>query len=150
MRSIKVKDCMTAQVVTVAPDMPVVEAIGILLRHNITAAPVVSSEGEVLGILSESDCLEATLTEGYFSQGGGLVKEYMMTEVKTASPEDDIISAYEHFMTRKAFRVPVLHEGRIIGMLSPKDLAAAVLEFFEHPANNQLHTEHYTQGSQDA
>ena len=143
MRSIKVRDCMTTQVITISSDIAVVEAIGLLLRHDITAAPVVDKDGRIAGILSESDCLQGTLIESYFSQGGGLVKDYMTTEVKTASPDDDIISVYQHFMTRRAFRIPVLREGTIVGMLSPKDLMSAVLEFFERPAANQLHTSHH-------
>ena len=143
MRSIKVRDCMTAQVITFSPNITVVEAIGLLLRHDITAAPVVDESDRIIGILSESDCLQGTLVESYFSQGGGLVRDYMTTEVKTASPDDDIISAYEHFMTRRAFRIPVLREGKVVGMLSPKDLMSAVLEFFERPAANQLHMSHH-------
>ncbi|OED44879.1 hypothetical protein ACH42_06485 [Endozoicomonas sp. (ex Bugula neritina AB1)] len=143
MRSIKVKDCMTAQVITISPDITVVEAIDVLLRQDITAIPVVDGDSRILGILSESDCLQGTLIESYYSQGGGLVKDYMTKEVKTASPDDDIISVYQFFMTQNAFRVPVLKDDKVVGMLSPKDLMSAVLEFFERPAANQLHTDHH-------
>ena len=144
MRSIKVRDCMTAQVITISPDIAVVKAIGILLQNDITAAPIVDSDGNIVGILSESDCLQGTLVESYFSQGGGLVKDYMTSEVKTVHPDDDIISVYQHFMAHRAFRIPVLDGGEIVGILSPKDLMVAVLEFFERPAANQLHMGHHS------
>ena len=139
MRSIKVQDCMTRQVVAFSPDMEVVEAIRLLLASNITAAPVINAEGELVGILSETDCLKGTIMGSYFSQEGGLVSEHMATEVLTASPNDDIISVYMHFMKDKAFRIPVLVDKQLVGMLSPKDLMSAVLEFYEKPVASQQH-----------
>jgi CBS-domain-containing membrane protein len=93
MRSIKVRDCMTPQVITISTSMEVVEAIRILLQHNITAIPVVDDNGLLVGLLSETDCLQGTLMGGYFSQEGGLVGESMTREVLTVSPNDDIITA---------------------------------------------------------
>ncbi|MBO9480131.1 MULTISPECIES: CBS domain-containing protein [Gammaproteobacteria] len=136
MRSITVEDCMTPKVVTVSPDIQVAEAIRILLQHNITAAPVVDNEGTLIGILSESDCLEGTLNGSYFSQDAGLVRDYMTSQVVTADPQEDIITVYQRFMTDKAHRVPVVADGNLVGILSPKDLMSAVLEFYEHPVDS--------------
>nr|WP_286196408.1 MULTISPECIES: CBS domain-containing protein [Gammaproteobacteria] len=127
---------MTPKVVTVSPDIQVAEAIRILLQHNITAAPVVDNEGTLIGILSESDCLEGTLNGSYFSQDAGLVRDYMTSQVVTADPQEDIITVYQRFMTDKAHRVPVVADGNLVGILSPKDLMSAVLEFYEHPVDS--------------
>ncbi len=135
MRSITVADCMTRRVVSLAPDMEVVEAIRILLKHKVTAAPVLDSEHKLVGILSESDCLAATLTSSYYSQDFGLVSEYMTASVMSAGEEDSVLDVYERFMKQRAVRVPVLDEqGRLVGILSPKDLMRAVLEYYEKPA----------------
>ena len=142
MRSIKVKDCMTQKVVTLSPDIQIIEAIRILLQHDITAAPVLDEAGKLIGILSETDCLQGTLVSSYYSEGGGVVREHMAADVKSVGPEDDIISTYQHFMTHRAFRIPVIDNDIVVGMLSPKDLMSAVLEFFEKPSENQLHTSH--------
>lgn len=136
MRSITVEDCMTPKVVTVSPDIQVAEAIRILLQHNITAAPVVDNEGKLIGILSESDCLEGILNGSYFSQDAGLVRDYMTSQVVTAAPHEDIITVYQRFMTDKAYRVPVVADGNLVGILSPKDLMSAVLEFYERPVDS--------------
>ena len=134
MRSITVDDCMTRSVITLHPHMDIVEAIRVLLKNDITAAPVVGDNGELLGILSETDCLSGTLTGSYYSQESGLVSEFMAGSVVTAKPSDSIIDVYEQCMTEKALRIPVLEEdGVIVGMLSPKDLMAAVLEYYEKP-----------------
>ncbi|WP_422446252.1 CBS domain-containing protein [Endozoicomonas sp. ALB091] len=127
---------MTPKVVTVSPDIQVAEAIRILLQHNITAAPVVDNEGTLIGILSESDCLEGTLNGSYFSQDAGLVRDYMTIQVVTAAPQEDIITVYQRFMTDKAYRVPVVEDGNLVGILSPKDLMSAVLEFYERPVDS--------------
>nr|WP_306671611.1 CBS domain-containing protein [Endozoicomonas sp. ONNA2] len=126
---------MTPRVVTVSPNIQVAEAIRILLQHNITAAPVVDTEGALIGILSESDCLEGTLNGSYFSQDAGLVRDYMTRQVVTADPKENIITVYQRFMTDKAYRVPVVADGNLVGILSPKDLMSAVLEFYERPVD---------------
>ncbi|CAM3538177.1 CBS domain-containing protein [Parendozoicomonas haliclonae] len=134
MRSIKVQDCMTRAVVTVKPDMDIVEGLRILLRNDITAVPVLDNDGKLVGILSETDCLAGTLSGSYYSQESNVVSEFMARNVVTASPSDSIIDIYEKCMAKNAQRVPVLDEtGKIEGMLSPKDLMAAVLEYYEKP-----------------
>ena len=72
MRSIKVKDYMSTQVTTIPSDITVVEAMSLLLKDNITAAPVMNHQGSMVGILSESDCLRAMLVETTFPKVAGL------------------------------------------------------------------------------
>ena len=55
--SYTVADYMTREVVTVQPDVPVSEVIVLLLKHKISGMPVVDQDGQVVGILSERDCL---------------------------------------------------------------------------------------------
>ncbi len=134
MRSITVQDCMTRSVVTLTPNMDIVEALRVLLQKNITAAPVLDPQGRLIGMLSETDCLAGALTGSYYSQESNLVSEYMSQLVTTAKASDSIVDVYQQCMAEKATRVPVLDEnGVIAGMLSPKDLMAAVLEYYEKP-----------------
>lgn len=134
MRSITVEDCMSRSVITLLPNMEVVEALRVLLKNNITAAPVLDGKGQVAGILYENDCLAGTLTGSYYSQGSCLVSEFMTTHVVTARPRESIVDVYQRCMVEKALRVPVVTEsGDVVGMISPKDLMAAVLEYYEKP-----------------
>ena len=134
MRSITVQDCMTRSVITLSPDMEVVEALRVLLKNKITAAPVLDGSGQLVGILYEVDCLAGTLSGSYYSQGSNLVSEFMTTGVLTAKPLDSIVDVYQRCMVEKASRVPVVSQnGDIVGMISPKDLMAAVLEYYEKP-----------------
>jgi len=69
----KVRDCMTASLVTFTPEMGVMEAIRVLLEKRISGAPVVDSHGHLAGMLSEKDCLRVALEVGYHRGWGGRV-----------------------------------------------------------------------------
>jgi CBS domain-containing protein len=53
----KVADIMTRKVVTVSPELSVFELAALLVRHRISAAPVIGTDGRIIGIVSESDLL---------------------------------------------------------------------------------------------
>ena len=59
------RELMTTRLVTLAPDLSAVEAAEILLRHSISGAPVVDAKGQLLGLLSEFDCLRAVASAEY-------------------------------------------------------------------------------------
>src|SRR6476646_8456684 len=62
-RAMKASDVMVSNVITVGPDATVQEVADILLRNRISAVPVVSETGEMLGIVSEGDLLNRTEAE---------------------------------------------------------------------------------------
>ncbi|MEZ5584996.1 MAG: CBS domain-containing protein [Candidatus Competibacteraceae bacterium] len=59
--SINVKNYMTANLITFKPDMRVMDAISLLLQNRISAAPVVDKRGNLVGMLSEKDCMKSRL-----------------------------------------------------------------------------------------
>ena len=89
--SVKVKDYMSASLVTFTPDMEVLKAIHLLLQNGISGAPVVDEHGNLVGILSEKDCLKVALHAGYHEVFGGNVSEYMTPHVETIEAEASII-----------------------------------------------------------
>ena len=90
LHSIKAKDYMTANLVTLSPDTSVMEAIRILLDKGISGAPVVDKMGRLVGLLSEKDCMRVATHAGYYGEAGGKVSEFMSPEVITV--EGDTIS----------------------------------------------------------
>jgi len=58
-QKVRVGDCMTRQVITVAPEMPVPTAIDLLLENQFGSLPVVGSDGHLMGIVTETDFLRA-------------------------------------------------------------------------------------------
>ena len=64
-RSALVKDYMARTLVTFKPETDVLDAVHVLVKHRIAGAPVVDDEGNLLGMLSEYDCMKVALDSGY-------------------------------------------------------------------------------------
>ncbi|MFI8744701.1 CBS domain-containing protein [Pseudomonas sp. NPDC077186] len=132
LKSIKVRDYMTRHLVTFRSDTDLFTAINRLLEHRISAAPVVDSQGHLIGLLSEGDCLRGILSGAYYEAIGGNVNAYMTAEVETISPEADIIELSERFLRGRRRRLPVVEDGHLIGQISRHDVLRAVKEFAQH------------------
>lgn len=132
LKSIKVRDYMTRHLVTFRADTDLFTAINRLLEHRISGAPVIDSQGHLIGLLSEGDCLRGILSGAYYEAIGGNVGTYMTTEVETTSPEADIIEISERFLRGRRRRMPVIEDERLIGQISRSDVLRAVKEFAQH------------------
>jgi CBS domain-containing protein len=78
-----VRDYMAGHLVTFKPDTDVMDAIHELVHHRIAGAPVVDDKGDLVGMLSELDCMKVALNAGYYGDWGGPVSDYMSTEVES-------------------------------------------------------------------
>lgn len=125
----KAADIMTRKLITLRPDMSVISAMRQLVEHRISGAPVLDAEGSLVGILSEYDCLRV-LTSGQFSQDAHEEDEpvgaIMTTDVLTIPPDLDLFSIAHRFLQRKVRRLPVVSEGRVLGLVSRRDVLAGV------------------------
>lgn len=130
LRSVKVADYMTTQLVTFKPETDLFKAISVFSESNISGAPVVNNRGELVGMLSEVDCLKAILQHTYHEEEkGGCVGDFMTAKVETVSSSADIISLSEQFIASNRRRFPVLHDGKLVGQISRKDALRAVGDF---------------------
>ncbi|MCY1422824.1 inosine-5'-monophosphate dehydrogenase [compost metagenome] len=132
LKSIKVRDCMTRHLVTFRSDTDLFLAIDRLLEHRISGAPVVDSQGHLIGMISDGDCLRGILSGAYYDAVGGSVSGYMSTQVETISPETDIIEVSQRFLRDKRRRFPVVEEGVLVGQISRRDVLRAVKSFARH------------------
>ena len=131
LHSVKVRDFMTGRLITFRPDTDLFTAIRSLLANNISGAPVVDENGQLVGLLSEMDCLQHLLNGAYndrSSLGGARVAEIMTTAVETIDADADIITVTERFIGDRRRRFPVVEEGRLIGQISRRDVLRAVQE----------------------
>ena len=122
---------MTRRLVTLRPDMRVVEAAGILLKHSISGAAVVGEEGNLLGLLSEYDCLRAVAAGEYdFDRHDVVVtvEELMTTPTHTIPPEMDLFAIAHEFVNRRFRRFPVVEAGHLIGQVSRRDVLRVAYE----------------------
>ena len=125
-RSCIVRDYMTSHPVTFKPEMDVLDAVHELVKHRIAGAPVVNDHGEVIGMLSEFDCMKVALDSGYYGDAGGPVSEYMSSTVESVDADMSIVDLAEKFLNTKFRRFPVMTENRLIGQISRRDVLRAL------------------------
>ena len=125
-RSMLVKDHMVTNVITLDPDMEILSATQVLIRHDISGAPVLDKHGRLIGMLTERDCMRVTLHAGYHGSPGGLVRDYMSPAPISVSPEDTILEVAERFINERYRRYPVLDGGRLVGVISRREVMRAM------------------------
>ena len=127
-RSALVRDYMAGRLVTFKPDMDVLDAIQELVHHRIAGAPVVNDQGELVGMLSETDCLKVALNAGYYGDWGGPVADFMSHDVETIDAEMNIVDLAQRFLDSGYRRFPVLRNNRLVGQVSRRDVLRALGE----------------------
>lgn len=114
------------QLHVVGPDLPILSAIDILLGRRVSGAPVVDpASDELVGILSEKDCLALLATGKAHDLPTGFVKDFMTVNVFTIIPKMDIYYAAGLFMKHDYRRFPVVENNRLLGQVSRRDIMRA-------------------------
>lgn len=127
-KSAMVRDFMSGKLVTFSPDQDVLDAIHALIDHRIAGAPVVDDHGNLVGMLSEFDCMDVVLRAGYHDEPGGPVEEFMTRDVETVNADLSIFDLASKFMQSKFRRYPVLDGNRLVGQISRKDVLRALAD----------------------
>jgi CBS domain-containing protein len=123
------RDIMTSRPVALRFDASITDAIQVLLRRDISGVPVVDSAGELVGILSERDCLRVMAVGEYNAADhdrARLVAEFMNPPEYTVSPEVGIYSLADFFLTHHERRLPVIERGKLIGLISRRDVLKGI------------------------
>lgn len=131
-KSALVRDYMSGRLVTFSPHTDVLDAIHELVLHRIAGAPVVDDHGNLIGMLSELDCMKIALTAGYHGERGGPVSEYMTGETETVDAEMSIVDLAQRFLESGFRRYPVMKDNRLIGQISRRDVLRALQELTAH------------------
>lgn len=146
LKSVKVRDYMTRNLITVKPDSELFAAIQLLLSHHISGTPVVDDTGHLVGMLSEGDCLKGIIAGAYHEEVGGQVSAYMTRELQVISPEADIFHAAQLFTQHRRRRLPVVENDRLVGQISRCDVLRPVKEFAQHELKGAMvQAEEYTE-----
>lgn len=136
---LKVKDLMTREVLTLAPNTTVREAAEVLSTEHVSGAPVVRL-GAVVGMVSSVDLLEfiAGLPADPEAVSGGLehgiLDDHTVEEAMTRGPVKTIAldapasTAAEMMMEEGIHRLPVLDNGKLVGIISTTDLVKAIAD----------------------
>lgn len=124
-----VKDYMAKKLITVSPTSDVFKAIKILLKNNISGAPVVNENGRLVGLLSEIDCLRVLSKGKDGSVPKTSVADFMSRKVYSISPDADIYQAVDVVLQQAYRRIPVVDKiGKLVGQISRRDLLRAIQE----------------------
>jgi predicted transcriptional regulator len=97
-----------------------------MINKRISGAPVLDKRGNIVGMLSEKDCLEVLLKAAYFEESGGKVSEYMTTGVRTVNMEDSLVDVARMFLKDAFKRYPVVRDNVLVGQISRRDVLKAL------------------------
>jgi CBS domain-containing protein len=115
-----------SRVVTGRPEQSIRQALSLLAEHNIGALVVVDETGVPTGVLSERDIVrEAARDERLFARTVG---EIMTRDVIVGVPEDDLRAVRRTMTERRIRHVPVIADGRLVGIVSIGDVVKAELD----------------------
>ena len=126
LKTTSVKDYMSANLVTFTPDMDIQEAISQFIKKRISGAPVVDNIGNLVGMLTEHDCIKIALTASYYAESAGKVAEYMHPIVKTVEASASIVEVATQFLQDGYRRYPVMEDNRLVGQISRHDVLKAL------------------------
>jgi len=128
---LQVRDYMSRHLVTLHRETEVMHAVHMLTKKEISGAPVIDTEGRLIGLLTEKDCLRAVLNASYYSEYGGTVEEIMTTEVETMEPDLGLVDAAKRFVDKGFHRYPVVDDGTLIGQISRSDVMRALSDVWQ-------------------
>ncbi len=118
----QVRELMSEHVSSVSPETPVAAAARLLSRGNFGAVPVMASSGRLLGMLTDRDialrCVAASKPPEQTPVG-----EVMTRRLVTCSPESDVEEAARLMAREQVRRLPVVADGKLVGLLSLGDLS---------------------------
>jgi CBS domain-containing protein len=144
----KAKDVMTADVISISEKATVLDAARLMIKQRISGLPVVNSEGDLVGVISEGDLLRRTelatqrarhplvnlllspgrLAEEYTQSHGRFVGEVMTTSPRSVTEETDLREIVRILEKRRIRRLPVLRDGRLTGIVTRANVLKAFVE----------------------
>jgi len=137
-RTVKVRDVFTQGAITVSPRASISEARRLMEEHKIRRLPVVDGQ-RVVGIITQMDLLRATpsvatslsIWEVNYLLDKVRVEEIMTRDVVTVTPDTDLSAAANLMKDRKIGGLPVVEDGRLVGVITESDIFKALVRLLE-------------------
>ncbi len=136
---LRIRDIMTSEVVTLSPDTSIREAAELLTTERVGGAPVVRL-GTLIGMLTAQDLMDfvASLAtepaEVRTRTEHGILDDHTVEEamsrapLRTVTPSTPVEKAAEMLAVERMHRIPVVEEGRLVGIVSTMDVVRAVAD----------------------
>lgn len=116
-----IRDIMSKSVVSIRPEATMIDAVKTLAKHHLSGAPVVSTQGEVVGFISEPNLMDVLFDESVRDEP---VSGYMTRNPHVVGVQDSISAAATMFAMYGIRRLPVVENGHLIGVVTRRDLLA--------------------------
>ncbi len=131
------RDIMTTRLITLDPDMDVFHGIKVLVKNKISGAPVVDSHQTLLGVFSEKCCMKVLIDAAYDGLPTNQIGKFMDDDPTTISPETDLLSIAQIFLTTPRRRLPVVEGQKLVGQVSRRDVIVAASKIMTLDKNHQ-------------
>jgi len=127
---IQVKDYMSTNLITFKTTQSIEEVIETLIKNRISGGPVVNDNNELIGIISEGDCIKQISESRYYNMPmeSHSIEKHMVKNVETIDGNMNIFDAANKFLEAKRRRFPIVENGKLIGLISQKDILKAALK----------------------
>ena len=125
---ILVSDYMTKKLITFKPEDSLDHVIHLLISNKISGGPVVNDQNELIGIISETDCIKHISESKYYNMPSDS-NNTVAKKIDTIDKGMTIFDAAAKFINSKRRRFPVVENGKLIGQISQKDVLKAALNF---------------------
>ena len=134
--SLRVRDVMSREVHTVKRNDELAIADALMKQERVRHLPVLDEDGEVCAVVSQRDLFRGALLRalGYGSRAEELmlkqvaVKEAMSAEIQTTAPDTPVADAARVMIERKIGCLPVIENGRLVGIVTETDFVRLVAE----------------------
>ncbi|MBE1301365.1 MAG: CBS domain-containing protein [Alteromonadaceae bacterium] len=127
MESLQVRDYLNQRPVTFTTDMPVAQAVEKLLQSHQTGGPVVNEKRELVGFLSEQDCLRQMIESSYYREQVARVEDIMVKDVLSVKPYSSVLEVAQRMITEKPKVYPVVDDdGVLMGTINRAQVLNAI------------------------
>lgn len=127
---LKVSDYMTRNLITFTPNQSIESVMQAIIKHRISGGPVVNEKNELIGVISEGDCIKQISESRYYNMPmqDKTIEKHMASDVETIDGNMNIFDAANKFLNSKRRRFPIIENGKLVGQISQKDVLKAAMQ----------------------
>ena len=128
-KTLLVEDIMSRNLIVFKPEETIHEVMKKFIKYRISGGPVVNEKGDLIGVISEADCMKEVSESRYFNMPilDKSVSNFMTTNVDTIDASKTIFEAASNFFKTSRRRFPVMGKNKLVGQISRKDIVIATL-----------------------
>lgn len=126
MKALKVGDYMDLHPAMLRPNMPVAQAVELLLKSEEIGAPVVDEYQRLVGFVSEQDLLAKMVDSTYYKEAVATVGECMREEVLSVTLNCSVLDLAQQMLEQKPKLYPVVDDDRVVGLITRTRVLKAI------------------------